>query len=393
MLYSIIVKILLFYPILIIIDRFFTKFGALMIYIELFLTVGILVLKNKKSVIKYFFIVIIFLFSFFFTTNFKLHLEYIRNLMISLAIFDICLDRDILKVIKKEMIKNKRILFWGILLNFFINIVLFFSSKGYSSMYGDAWGTRAFNGIYVDPHQLAYRTIAILILTLFYIRITSKKIEKNMLIGLSTIGCLFILMSGARVPLILAAIIELYILKSLNIKFTNTNLNNKEKIFLMTILLLICIVVIILLSETAFWKKTINSLNNLSFDNGRGALQKIDIEYFKSLNIINKLFGIGNEKSYELHMRKFAAYIWSHNDFTQILNGNGIIILIIYIYSLFNLRKIEMENKFLFMLSIFFVAWKNGLYVHTSVVFSFIALAISFLESKSENINKSEKKI
>ena len=386
------------YPILIIVERYIPILGTVLTAFGIFFSLILLCERNKKYILKYLIISGIVIFSCFTTTDLTIHLNHIKHLGLAFLVFDLCVNKDIIYEIKEYGLRYKRIIFFFVIINLIVNMIMLVSNYGYSSTYSESWGIRAFQGIYSDPHQCAYRTCGMLLVCTFLIDIIENK-NKKYIFGCSMMFLILILMSGARVPAVLAVVIEILIIKKFKFKLIKKQLSMKQiltvVIAISSILTILSVTSMAILKNTGFWKKMQNSMESSNFDNGRSHLQKVDLEYFNNLDVKNKIFGAGSEKTYLIHMKYFNMKIWAHNDFTQIMIGMGLIVLFLYCFQILKLRKITFDDKILkilFILSVIFVAWKNGLYIHPRFTFSIIFLSLAQIDnSKNQELIKDEK--
>ena len=391
------VWLLALYPILMVLERFIPGIGGLSTLFTIIFLIFMLMKKGKNKVIKYIIIFAVLVVGTIKSQNLQIHFEHLAYLCLFLFILDFSTDRTLIGLVNKYISedKYKKILYYLILFIFIFNILCIFTQFGYSKTYSEAWGIKAYRGIFADPHQAAYRMSGILLICLFFTKFEEYK-KKTLIISLGYLA--LVLMTGARVPTLLSIVIEFLIIRKQKIKFIVNKLSSGEKIasiiMLVAIISIIFIGIIGILKTSNFGQKIILSIESGGFDNGRENLEKVDVEYFKSFNIKDKLFGIGNEKTNELHIKIFNNNIWTHNDYTQILIGEGCIILIIYLFNVIKLRKIECNTlfqKYLFIFTLLFVAWKNGLYIHPRFTIAVIFYALTYIPNNNLIGEKNEK--
>lgn len=389
------VKILVFLPVLMVLESFIGIIATLTTFLFLAIPIMINLLSKeniKRVIIKYILIIICFIVSSSISNEIKIHEVHIKSLLLVIVNLDILSSKKMMKIIKNEMqinIKNMEIF---IVINLFINVIFAVLPTGYSEQYSQAWGLKAYCGIYDDPHQFAYRTSGILMMILYIV--SEKKQNRNLDYIISVIFTMLVLTTGARVPTLMSLIIEFFIIFTINIKVKIKNLTKTQ--ILMTILLAILLAIIIIVSllqilkQTTFFQKMLNSTTSSGFDNGREDLREVDLLYYNNSETINKIFGSGAEKTYNIHLKYMGVYIWSHNDFFQILISFGLPMTIYYgIMLLGILRDTSRKNKLikiLFIFGLFFIAFFNGLYIHPRFV-----VAIIFWKLALINKNKKER--
>ena len=105
----------------------------------------------------------------------------------------------------------------------------------------------------------------------------------------------------------------------------------------------------------------------------------------------NKVLGTENVLEYHGSF-KYSSPIWSHNDFLQILCGMGLLMFLCYVWQwiklLVNVKK-ESFMSVLFVAILILVAFYNGLYIHTRLVFVIPLLLIFVKIRKQENLKSS----
>lgn len=366
-----IIMIWIWYPILIMAERYISFIGTALTGTVLLAMLGIIVLKGKKrKLIKYLFLFYCYDYGKQFYIGSEVHRSIFIGLLVTVVVFDLCTIEDIKDSIFVCIDKNRNLLEGNLWINLIINSLMIFVPYGYSSVYSDIWSLNAFQGIYVDPHQLAYKTAALMILLLPLILMYHQPRYCLLLIGFTGI----MVLSGARVPTAFGIVILCYGIKVMNIHFVNRkNISFRigEKVIIIMMIWGVCMGSFFLLSNTSFVEKMRVTLSENDFDSGRAGLVQIDKEYFDSAPKDKQLLGSGTEKTYELHREKAYAYIWSHNDFMQLLVGNGLITCIIYAWSMLEAIFIIVRKKILDILmgiGIFFLAWMNGLLIYPRLV-------------------------
>lgn len=259
-----------------------------------------------------------------------------------------------------------------------------------ASNYSSNWNIKAFEGLYYDPHQAAYRFCSLIIYIMFLIK--AKK-SNNVINTLLLIICeVLLLKTGARTPTAMGlalGMIAIYFMKDSIVKVFNKN--RKLCIALSAIAV---ITILVYLPKTAFIQKNIVAAEG-TFDNGRTVLRNAGVKYFINSNTINKIIGNDINEIYKINFEVIHNHIWSHSDIMQILLQFGIIMLVIYIETvveamLFHIDKQKKFDKFviiLLYLTFLFVAFYNGLFYHPRFV---VTIPIIFMLYKLYNEGKEE---
>lgn len=376
-----------FFPILIIIERYIpflsTLLTGLVVIFSLFI---ILSKRNKIFIIKYILVFFCYWYNLRYVTDVQLHRSYLIFLIYTMLIFDLCRNKDYIDNVIKGFYGKCELIEAQLWICMIINIITVFISYGYSNDYSQVWSLNAYKGIYTDPHQLGYRLCAMIILLNILILIKNCPRYVFLLVGFE----ILILLSGARVPTVMALILGLLSIRLMDIKFINRNkimLSYNNKVGIVAICICVFVGMVGAFSQTSFVKKMQVTFEAQDFDSGRSDLKDIDLEYFKVAEKDKQLFGSGTEKTYKLHKEKAYAEIWSHNDFLQILVGMGLISLIIYAISIVRVCLIFFVKKkiiyYLTGLSILFLAWANGLFIHPRFV-CMIPLLIAIINTFEE---------
>lgn len=334
----------------------------------------------KKNILKYFIIVLLFIISGLMGTQYQMHIDHIKPMIIIFLSLDACNGRlynNIIKYIEKYYNFIEIELVVVLLLNIFFSIL----DIGYSVKYGEAWGMKAFCGIYSDPHQCAYHICVMLVTLLWLGKIRFKSFYYWILVGFEYCT----LITGARAPTFLAIILGLIFVVDHFVKPTTISDISQKAIRYAFILVGVIIVMYIVMKYTSFGYKMASNFMAQKFDNGRGVLRERDWELFLGSNVINKIFGNGTDAVIAYHGSfLYSAAIWSHNDFTQILVGMGASTFLIYVAYWFKRLKIALKKSFLYTVvvcSLIFVAYINGLYIHTRLTFV-LPLLFMYMESR-----------
>lgn len=368
-LYDIEAIFLLFVPILITLDEHVKFVGTILTGIPFF--VGILSVlcyqRNKRIWIKYAIITLLFVINvrFFLESSFDGQFEFIKQLIIFLTCFDMVQDKDFLKTIKNYFEKYNKFITISLIGIIILNI--------FANNYSTTWKMNAFQGIYVDPHQAAYRCCTLIVYTMFLVKAQKNNKILNIIL---LFACEWLLMrTGARTPTLLGialGMIEIYFMKDEMLKFYNEH----KKVSIIAVIVFI-IAMILYLPRTAFMQKIFISSEG-TFDNGRSILREADWKYFIESPIQNKLFGHDNEAIRQVNFEVMWARIWCHSDIMQILLQFGIFMLIIYFETwiralIFHLKGEKKFDKFIIImlnLVYLFVAFYNGFFFYPRFIIS-----------------------
>ena len=357
----------IFLPLLFCVGRFIP-------YVETFATLfSIIVLvfnqiNKKRHFMLRILIVILFIISGFMGVKYSMHVEHIKPLIIMFLAMD-AVESDLYENIMKTIIRHKKFLMQQLIFILFANIAFMFLDAGYSSAYQKAWSISAYQGIFSDPHQCAYHICALIILVLLIAKDDYKPYQFWVLCGFEY--C--VLLTGARAPTLVALVLGLIFVIDHVVKLEASTDYRKKILKFFALFIVIGIASFFMLKYTNFGIKMINSILSENVDNGRAVLRERDWMLFLNSDIIHKLFGYGTDAIIEYHGSfKYAATIWSHNDFFQILVGMGAILFIIYVSFWMNRLIKAAKTSFLYLIvviTLIFVAFYNGVYIHTRFTF------------------------
>lgn len=361
-----------FFPTLIILERYVPYLSTLLTGLVVVCGLTIIIASSKKfALIKYVVIFLCYNYSLKYVTDIGLHKSNLILFVFTMIVYDLCRNRQYISTLISNLYDKCELIEIQLWICLIINILFIFIPYGYSNSYSQMWSLNAYQGIYIDPHQLGYRLCAMIVLLNIIILLKNKSRYVFLLIGFEAL----ILISGARVPMVMAFALGLLSIKLMDIKIVNRSsvtFSRMQKIIILVISVSMFAGALIAVSQTSFVKKMQVTLEAKSFDSGRSNLIDIDIEYYKNTNLDMQLFGSGTEKTYKLHKEKAYAEIWSHNDFLQILVGSGLITLVIYTISIIKVLFVFLKKNhwiyWIIGLSMVFLAWGNGLYIHPRFV-------------------------
>ncbi|WP_455542989.1 hypothetical protein [Intestinibacter sp.] len=367
------ILMLAFFPILIIAERYIPLLGSALTGGVMVAAIVILLIRNKNKtfLIKYAIVGFAYYMSLKYVTDLDLHNSYLTFLIFTMLVYDLCRCKPFVDMLFENFYGMTELIEAQLWICLLINLAMVFVSYGYSTSYTQIWSLNAYQGIYVDPHQLGYRLSAMIVILNALILIKNRPRYIILLVAFEGL----VLLSGARVPAVMAMALGLLAIKFMNIKFvsnTTINFRIKEKIIIALISIIFVCSGIFVLSQSSFVKKIQVTLGDEMFDSGRSDLKDADLEYFSIAPRDKQLFGSGTEKTYQIHKEKVYAEIWSHNDFLQILVGMGAITVALYTLGIFK-AAITLIKRFnwIYLLNAFgivFLAWGNGLFIHPRFV-------------------------
>lgn len=393
-LYDIYAILLLFLPIFITLDKYVGFIGTILTGLPFVLGILSVFIYQRKKILKYILIVILFIVNAFFSTDLNEQFEFVKPLVIFLTCFDMVQDVDFLKTIKKYLEKYYKFVLISIALILVLNIgfLIFNNAQAMSDKYSSDWDISAFEGLYDDPNQAAYRFCSMLVFVIFYIRAGKNNNIVNVILLIALEG--LTLMTGARTPTAMAialGMIGIYFLRE-----PIFELFKKYKKISITASIIIVVALVIYLPQTAFIQKNLVAAEG-TFDNGRTIMRDAGMNYFINSDIQNKLFGNDINTIYNINKQVMHAYIWSHNDMLQILLQFGIIMLVIYfetiIYSMIYCLKGQTKFKKLIIvllnITFLFVGFYNGLFFHPRFV---VAIPVIFAIFKLYELKEESKR-
>lgn len=336
-----------------------------------FLCIVVLVLEQglkRRHFVKYVVIVCLFVASDFMYPKTDAHIAHIKCLIIMFLCMD-AVYSDLYDRMRIVIQRYASFITGQLMVIMLLNVAFIFTSAGYSDRYSAEWALDAYRGIYSDPHQCAYHVCALLVILLQVSRVNFRNFHWLILAGLEY--CTFL--TGARVPTVLALFIGLvYVLDHMPRMAGENDIRNlllKGGI----ILVITAGVLYFVMRYTTFGAKMLTSAISGSFDNGRGNLRKRDLLLLGQSDLLQILFGHGTDGVIDYHGSfVYATYIWSHNDFMQMLCGMGLPMLCIYCWSWLKLlRRAAHESKLSVMTVVLLmgVAFFNGLYIHVRFTF------------------------
>lgn len=362
-----------FFPMFIILERYVPYLSTLLTGLVTVSGVIITMTSSKRtSLLKYIVIVLCYGYSLRYVTDVELHRSNLILLISAMVVYDLCKNKQYIYSLTSNFYEKCGLIELQLWICLAINTLLIFIPYGYSDSFSQLWSLKAYQGVYVDPHQLGYRLCAMIVLLNVIILLKNKSRYVFLLIGFEFL----ILISGARVPAVMAVALGLLAIRLMDIRYVNRSssvFTRVQKLAIVIISVGAVIAVLVAVSQTSFVKKMQVTLDAKDFDSGRSSLIDIDMEYYKQADLDMQLFGSGTEKTYKLHKEKVYADIWSHNDFIQTLVGLGLITLIIYTISIMKVLFVFLKTRnwiywFVGVCIVVLLAWGNGLYIHPRFV-------------------------
>lgn len=390
-LYDVEAIFLVFLPILITLDKYIGIVGTILTGIPFIIGILSVCLYQRKKIIKYIIIAVLLCINAFLIKDYKEQFEFVKLLVIFITTFDMAQDIDFLKKIKRYLKEYEKFITYSILVILGINLI-FVLINIQSTGYSKSWNINAFEGLYDDPHQAAYRFCSIIIYMMFYI-----KENKNLKDLIPLVLCeILLLRTGARTPTALGialGAIAIYFIKD-EIILKAKEIFNKNKRVAITVVTIAMIVLLLYIPQTAFVQKIIVSFDK-SFDNGRASLRDAEYSYLMTRSVPNILFGNDIDEIYNVNFKAIYNKIWCHNDLMQILLQFGIIMLIIYFETviesmIFMMKKQKKFDKMIIVLlnlTFLFVAFYNGLFFHPRFI---VTIPIIFAIYKLDKLDDLE---
>lgn len=349
-----------------------------------FLSIVVLILEQalkRKHFLKYVVIVCLFGASSFMYPQLNSHDAHIKCLIIMFLSMD-AVEAELYEQFRKIIKQYSLFISAQLMAILFANIVFLFINSGYSEKYGDLWGVHAYRGIFADPHQCAYHLCALLVVLLIVSQYSYQKYHYFILAGFE---CCTII-TGARVPTILALFIGLIYFADHMPSFLQAKEMKGVILRGAVILMGAAVVSFFLMRYTTFGIKMLESIAVGNIDSGRATLRSRDLALFSNADWLHKLFGHGTDGVINYHGSfAYATYIWSHNDFMQMLCGMGVVMFSIYCWGWIKLfwEALHVSKAcILAVMTLIFTAFFNGLYIHSRFVFV-MPLLLYYMKERS----------
>lgn len=347
--------------------------------------VTILLLIHLKNISKINFVLIFYIFilgvtSILQSNNIQLNLkDYIY--FVTFILFCTAIRySEFLYIIEKNLFKNRKLIFFNIILMQLILLISIFSKQAYYKEWGDV--SSYFTGFTPMPHVIASICFCLLLMIMFYYKRLSKKRKVNYLLIIPII-CIF--MSGARSYLLPTLILIIYYLSS---EF------GFKKIFLLIFCFSPIIIIFILNSsmvdkfiyaiEFEFGKESIIS----RLTSGRSDMWiSLLHSYNENYNFLQKIIGSSFDTIYTILFRTTGMNVWAHNDIINTLMSSGLFGVITYLVSFKNIfkinRKFDKYSKRVFIVIYLLFMLTNGLFISAPLMISILFFMLVFTESKN----------
>jgi len=304
--------------------------------------------------------------------------------MILLCIF--FAGSDNLEKFKAYVNQHVKMIFGCVLIINIVETYLLVTKAGYQYQY--SWGGTFFHGTSSMPHTLSYLMLTTVIYTIGLVLVTNR--SWYAVFSLIPLYCIF--ESGARVSLVLAAVLGLILFDLVFSKKTKSTLLKWVKA---GVIISICAYALRdqIVSSDLFAKILKRNASGNS-SSGRLILW-LDLlsRYFNTPS--RWVLGFGDDKVYYYANLNTAVgvSIWAHNDFVQILFGKGIVGLLCYLSGVVSYIKTLFKRNgnyysFLLMAFYFIASLVNGFYSYKD-----ISLAIPFVFMINDLLSNRKKEV
>lgn len=286
--------------------------------------------------------------------------------------------------LKKNIYKDIKVIRWLAHIECLILAVLLVTRTGYTYHWGE---DGFFVGLCNSQHTLA--SLCCLILTMLLMVCVVQNNNKLWYGVLMLVPSFGILESGARVFMFpMAILLVLYI------QYTIKKPLLRIFIYFLGI---VCGLAIILRSNMA--EKFAFVVNNQyatnafsSFTSGRSEFWLVDLKYYFTGNLFQLLFGRSFSEVYAINLKEVSLEIWSHNDLIHLLNGAGLIGVIMYLLILKDVFReirsaIHSNLQYLMLIAyVFLPMLLNGFFPYQHYLYSFFILFfILMIKKEKEN--------
>lgn len=291
-------------------------------------------------------------------------ISYETQSLLNFILICILFSNEIMRRKFIDFCKNRDVLFKKIVyIYFFIIAVSILNGSGYEYY----WGIISLKGPYEYNHTLAYMSLAFYSASSYY---NGKNKEKKYTI-FRILFSLIVVFTAVRSAVLALLPLVMY-------DFIKINLKNKLKYM---IVFFICIIFISIntdfIKNNPITAKNLNTSRGGSISNGRDIFWKADMEfYFKSMNLNEKIFGVGMSKLKQINQLTVGLNIHAHNDYITIVVSYGAILLVIFTSYMITLCKFK--NGVFMFLSLCALAATNGLFMYFPFVVCMPFLILQF---------------
>lgn len=279
-----------------------------------------------------------------------------------IIILSLCTHESFLRSFRIFVLEKISLVKVQIFILYTILFIQTFDDSKYTVMYGE----KMFTSNLAHSHTLAYLVLLVIIVICSIPELIKSKVIYYILI----IESLYLLvLSSARLALI-AGIMSIIMF-------------NRDIILISISSLLSCVYIKVKgIESISFFNKFLKAKEYGSISSGRNILWEIDVKHFKNSGFMKKILGNGIDFPYNLHLKEYGEAIWSHNDFFNILIANGILGLVIYVYSLiyyvvYITKSKGTIDKIFVSVFLVIIAFGNGLYSYTDFIIALIFIAIN----------------
>lgn len=379
------VKLILLFPLIIVISAIF-KIDVRLAYIEFFvLNMVILASKDRKGIL----VLLITNFLVLIQITLLRNMVDLNELMLFsdfILIIVYSYRRKSINIYKEIIEENKKLAFILSIIILLVFSISFISGSGWINV----WEGLQFVGVISFPHDACYFFVGMQFYFVLFYYMFNKKIIKNICIVANTMFFIFALFTNARTPFILSAFIFIYFLHKLSYKkyiliyFTIT-----IPLSLMLIALILNKISYEFLYNLPIINKFIVTIQRGNFTSSRDVIwERIINSYNTSFNLIDKLIGKGTGFSQSINYAAVGKRLWAHNDFLETLVCTGYYGLSVYLYTLVLLAK-KIKSK-IFILVFIFVAFTNGIFVYRQIV---VFIPIIFILLDNNKLCKKDKAV
>lgn len=276
-------------------------------------------------------------------------------------------------IVMKNIIKNKQQytkLLYIMILGYTIPIVassyLILQGKGLDRvMY---WtGLHRFQGVYVNPHNMAHCMTFLLMLLCIYAVLCSIDPKLKSLSQRKFTLILFSFLSVLAVYCLYKSYVRTCFFGLLIFVYYYLFRVNKKALIIITVIIAILGAMSAALLYTIFYDMIDAADGKTSverFGSGRPFIWAHNLSEFSKFTLDRKLAGAGIGNRRNIHSNNFGDDVWnSHNDFLEVLMQTGIIGFIIFVFMQYfmfcRIRRLEGKEKYIFLALFFAVVFMN----------------------------------
>lgn len=316
------------------------------------------------------------------------NIDMFANVLLAVQIMTAAQNRTFVKAIATLIKKSSFVSYFSLYAYPVLLLILFLLPECWA--YKDMWDGTYFTAFTVEQ-AVAANSCAYIALAIF--TMTIRGVKWLAIVGIC-LGSCAIVTSGARV-FIISMVILVYFGIGLFIK----GVKNRRNVGVAAGIL----VSLLVASSQSFQIKMANAMKmqnvaGFSFidalTNSRTIFWVNDLmAFFASDNIVKYIFGAGHDYVYAVNNVKSGYEFWAHNDFIQLLAGQGVVGFLAYVYCMLSYLKTTISylvSKFdivVFIIYVVCIAFLNGVLVYPNYCFSFLFLTGMF-QFIAENASK-----